>query len=107
VKRIQDKLAGAAGENVHPRVALHNKPFAAAFHSAARTRRHKKMPRLSQPAHQTGRLIVDMVRKDLRLSRILTRAASGKPPSKYGRGYHRLFIDHVLQADLGCDLDFL
>ncbi|HZF14946.1 MAG TPA: IlvD/Edd family dehydratase [Steroidobacteraceae bacterium] len=29
------------------------------------------------------------------------------PPSKHERGYYRLYIDHVLQADRGCDLDFL
>ncbi|MGA7675054.1 MAG: IlvD/Edd family dehydratase [Rhizomicrobium sp.] len=32
---------------------------------------------------------------------------AAKPPSKYTRGYYRLHIEHVLQADLGCDLDFL
>jgi dihydroxy-acid dehydratase len=26
---------------------------------------------------------------------------------KYGRGYYKLYYDHVLQADRGCDLDFL
>jgi len=31
-----------------------------------------------------------------------------KPPkSHYERGYGRLFLDHVTQADLGCDFDFL
>lgn len=29
------------------------------------------------------------------------------PPRHYDRGYGRLFIDHVTQADLGCDFDFL
>src|SRR6185312_8134998 len=29
------------------------------------------------------------------------------PESKYTRGYGRLFLDHVLQADTGCDFDFL
>lgn len=29
------------------------------------------------------------------------------PEPKYRRGYGRLFIDHVLQADQGCDFDFL
>lgn len=29
------------------------------------------------------------------------------PEPKYRRGYGRLFIDHVLQADEGCDFDFL
>ena len=26
---------------------------------------------------------------------------------KYNRGYYKLYIDHVLQADEGADLDFL
>lgn len=30
-----------------------------------------------------------------------------KPEPKYRRGYGRLFIDHVQQADQGCDFDFL
>lgn len=29
------------------------------------------------------------------------------PPPHYQRGYGRLFLDHVTQADLGCDFDFL
>jgi L-arabonate dehydrase len=29
------------------------------------------------------------------------------PPAHYTRGYGRLFLDHVTQADLGCDFDFL
>ncbi len=29
------------------------------------------------------------------------------PPCKHLRGYPRLYIDHVLQADEGCDFDFL
>jgi dihydroxy-acid dehydratase len=29
------------------------------------------------------------------------------PPPAYARGYGRLFLDHVTQADLGCDFDFL
>ena len=30
-----------------------------------------------------------------------------QPPPKATRGYAKLYIDHVLQADKGCDLDFL
>jgi dihydroxy-acid dehydratase len=30
-----------------------------------------------------------------------------RPEPKYARGYYRLYYDHVLQADRGCDLDFL
>ncbi|HJT89383.1 MAG TPA: IlvD/Edd family dehydratase [Bryobacteraceae bacterium] len=29
------------------------------------------------------------------------------PPRHYERGYGRLFLDHVTQANLGCDFDFL
>ena len=29
------------------------------------------------------------------------------PPSAFGRGYGRLFLEHVTQAPLGCDFDFL
>ena len=34
-------------------------------------------------------------------------AESAVPAPKYRRGYGRLFLDHVLQADEGCDFDFL
>jgi dihydroxy-acid dehydratase len=36
------------------------------------------------------------------------RRENWKPPqSQYGRGYYKLYIDHVMQADKGADLDFL
>jgi dihydroxy-acid dehydratase len=36
------------------------------------------------------------------------RRAEFKPPTpKYRRGYGALYLDHVLQADQGCDFDFL
>lgn len=39
---------------------------------------------------------------------IETRLASWKAPaSHFSRGYGRLFIEHVLQAEEGCDFDFL
>lgn len=34
-------------------------------------------------------------------------AAFTPPPRHYERGYGRLFLEHVLQADEGCDFDFL
>jgi dihydroxy-acid dehydratase len=34
-------------------------------------------------------------------------AALPEPTPKYTRGYGRLYLDHVLQADTGCDFDFL
>jgi dihydroxy-acid dehydratase len=35
------------------------------------------------------------------------RAEFQPPPSPYQRGYQRLFIEHVTQANQGCDFDFL
>jgi dihydroxy-acid dehydratase len=35
------------------------------------------------------------------------RAAWTARPPHYERGYGRLFLDHVLQANEGCDFDFL
>jgi dihydroxy-acid dehydratase len=32
---------------------------------------------------------------------------SCRPPKKHTRGYYHLYVEHVLQADKGCDLDFL
>jgi dihydroxyacid dehydratase/phosphogluconate dehydratase len=29
------------------------------------------------------------------------------PAPKYSRGYYQLYVRHVMQADQGCDLDFL
>jgi dihydroxy-acid dehydratase len=34
------------------------------------------------------------------------RAGWQPPPPAFSRGYGKLYIDHVLQADEGCDLDF-
>jgi dihydroxy-acid dehydratase len=30
-----------------------------------------------------------------------------EPSAKFARGYYRLYAQHVLQADRGCDFDFL
>jgi dihydroxy-acid dehydratase len=37
----------------------------------------------------------------------LARRATAAPPPTPPRGYRRLYAEHVLQADLGCDFDFL
>ena len=34
-------------------------------------------------------------------------AAQARPPAPYQRGYGWLFTQHILQADKGCDFDFL
>jgi len=39
---------------------------------------------------------------------IKARLAQFTPPApQYTRGYGRLFLEHVTQANLGCDFDFL
>jgi dihydroxyacid dehydratase/phosphogluconate dehydratase len=50
---------------------------------------------------RTLNLLVD----DAELAR--RRAAWTPPPPHFARGYGRLFLDHVLQANEGCDFDFL
>ena len=35
------------------------------------------------------------------------RAGWQQPPAKYGRGYGALYLQHITQADQGCDFDFL
>ena len=35
------------------------------------------------------------------------RAEWQQPPPKYARGYGALFLEHITQADQGCDFDFL
>jgi dihydroxy-acid dehydratase len=37
----------------------------------------------------------------------LRRAQLKSAPPRYARGYTRLFLDHITQADQGCDFDFL
>lgn len=51
----------------------------------------------------TGRL--DLLVEDRELARRATKARPGA--SVASRGYERLYLDHVLQADEGCDFDFL
>ncbi len=49
-------------------------------------------------------------RLDLRVpdAEIQSRLTQWKPPAPHcERGYGRLFLDHILQADEGCDFDFL
>ena len=50
-----------------------------------------------------GRLVSQMNDDEL----ALRRAAWVPPSAHYQRGYGALFSQHVLQADEGCDFDFL
>jgi hypothetical protein len=46
----------------------------------------------------------DLLVEDAELGR---RRVEWKPPAKPARGYHRLYVERVTQADKGCDFDFL
>jgi dihydroxy-acid dehydratase len=48
---------------------------------------------------------LDLLVSDQEIRQRLSRWSPRK--SEHLRGYPRLYIDHVLQADQGCDLDFL
>ena len=64
-------------------------------------------------AVRTGdEILLDVHGRELQLNiaaRELERrlAAFAPPPPHYDRGYGRLFLEHVTQANLGCDFDFL
>jgi len=47
---------------------------------------------------------IDLLVEDSELAR---RRAQWKPPQAPGRGYGRLYVERVTQADKGCDFDFL
>ena len=56
-------------------------------------------------------LDVDARTVELEARRGRGRTAARRPPAppvpRYARGYGRLYIEHVMQADGGCDFDFL
>ena len=44
---------------------------------------------------------------DVSAAELERRRAKWRPPEAPGGGYQKLYVDHVMQADKGCDLDFL
>jgi dihydroxy-acid dehydratase len=50
---------------------------------------------------------LDVLISDSELESRLKSWQASHRPAKWERGYYRLHYDHVLQADRGCDLDFL
>ena len=57
------------------------------------------------------RITLDVAGRRLHLevsdAELACRRADWSPPPPPSGGYQRLYVDHVLQADRGCDLDFL
>jgi dihydroxy-acid dehydratase len=50
---------------------------------------------------------LDLLISDGEMEKRLAEWNRARAAPKYGRGYYKLYYDHVLQADRGCDLDFL
>ena len=93
--RISDaRMSGTAFGTV----VLHVAPEAAAGGPLALVRDGDAI-RLDAPA-RTLDLLVD----DAELAR---RRTTWKAPQKPARGYTRLYVERVTQADKGCDFDFL
>ncbi|GAA4211035.1 IlvD/Edd family dehydratase [Actinocatenispora rupis] len=96
VVRISDaRMSGTA----YGTVVLHVAPEAAVGGPLALVRTGDRIE-LDVPAR---RLHLDVPEAELARRRAEWRA----PEPSYDRGYARLYVDHVLQADRGCDLDFL
>ncbi len=93
--RISDaRMSGTA----YGTVVLHVAPEAAAGGPLARVRSGDRI-RLSVRQRR-----LDLLVDPAELARRAPVAPAAAEPS---RGYRRLFLDHVLQADAGCDFDFL
>ena len=93
--RISDaRMSGTA----YGTVVLHTSPEAAAGGPLALVQ-NGDMIELDVPARR-----VHLEVSDAELAR---RRASWTPPEAPGRGWQKLYVDHVQQAHLGADLDFL
>ena len=57
---------------------------------------------LEGPPRKLALLVPDAV-----IAARLAEAATHRPASPHVRGYARLYVEHVMQANGGCDLDFL
>ncbi len=92
--RISDaRMSGTAFGTI----VLHVTPEAAVGGPLAQVRSGDRI-RLSVKERRLD-LLVDLAE--------LGRRAAGPPAPTPARGYQRLYAEHVLQADLGCDFDFL
>ena len=94
--RISDaRMSGTA----YGTVVLHTAPEAAAGGPLAVVK-NGDMIELNVPARKLQLLISD--------AELASRLAGWKaPPPPLSSGYWKLYVDHVLQADQGVDLDFL
>jgi dihydroxy-acid dehydratase len=50
---------------------------------------------------------LNLLLSDQDIAARLTEWRRQRPVQRYKRGYYQLYVEHVLQADKGCDLDFL
>jgi len=93
--RISDaRMSGTAFGTV----VLHVSPEAAAGGPLGLVRSGDRIE-LSVDRRQLNLLVDEQV--------LARRRAEARPLEKPPRGYERLYLDHVQQAHLGCDFDFL
>jgi len=94
--RISDaRMSGTA----YGTIVLHVSPEAAAGGPLALVRNGDRI-RLSVKSRRIELLVPD--------AELARRRAAWKPPvALAARGYARLYMEHVLQAEHGCDFDFL
>jgi dihydroxy-acid dehydratase len=93
--RISDaRMSGTA----YGTVVLHVTPEAAVGGPLAHVRSGDRI-RLSIKERRLDLLVED--------SELAKRRTGFAPPEAPKRGYRKLYVDHVLQADQGCDFDFL
>jgi len=96
VVRVSDsRMSGTSAGTI----VLHAAPEAAVGGPLALVR-DGDMIELDVPGRSL-RLLVDEAELERR------RTAWSPPPRKHARGYPRLYVEHVLQPDEGCDFDFL
>ena len=90
------RTKSVAVEVKRKRVVVPTKPGAPGAGAAAGTN-----PHLGDPSKRPAGI------SDAEMEARLTAWRANPPPPVATRGYAKLYIDHVLQADKGCDLDFL
>ena len=82
-------------------VVLHVAPEAEAGGPLAAVRNGDEIL-LDAPARR-----LDVLVGDAEMAERLAEWRKNRPAPRHTRGYYRLYSEHVLQADKGCDLDFL
>ena len=108
----ESSWSGREGHGAYLRCAdewhgLRNGRAARLARSRSRRAACRSPKRRRNPARWPGRRLELLVPAAELAARLASQSAGEPPRAKYTRGYYRLYIEHVAQADRGCDLDFL